>query len=401
MAKIVALHEPALGWARARFATYYRDLPIDPPPEMAQREFAAFPFAQETMMRRHAALPTPAALREYLGTTVPRHIYYSSAYYTHPAHPTMAAKEWRGADLIFDLDADHLRGAGALTYAVQLALVKEQLKRLYDDFLEQDFGVDPARMQIVFSGGRGYHVHVRDERFRELSSGERRELVDYLSGTEVDVTAFIREERHRDEATQRTRPFRSLARPDAPGWRGRTTRGWLELLHRWESEGLEVADADLRRAGADPATARRLARYLVEQHGAARVRDGLSLEAFPIKVPTDLLAAVLRSAAVEVQGETDAPVTTDIHRLIRLPGSLHGGTGFRVLPLERDQLDAFDPMRDALTASHGRGDVSVRLTEAVEYPFDPIVRGSAGETLGVPEPVGLFLILRGEADLPA
>jgi DNA primase small subunit len=399
MAKIVPLAEPALGWARDRFARYYRRTPIDPPSELARREFAAFPFAAETMMRRHATLPTPEALGEYLASTVPRHVYYSSAYYARPDHPTMAEKEWLGADLIFDLDADHLRGAEALGYAGQLGLVKQQLKRLYDDFLTSDFGIDPARAGIVFSGGRGYHVHVRDERFWPLSSAERRELVDYLSGTDLDVAASILPERHRDEGDRPARSFRRLPPPDAPGWRGRTTRGLLELLHRWESGDRAGVEADLVKAGAEPRAARRMARFLIEEGGAARLREGLTLEAFPVKVPTELFETVLKTASVEMQGETDAPVTTDIHRLIRLPGSLHGGTGFRVVALDRDRLDAFEPLRDALVPDPGAPLVRVELRESVDHPFDPPVRGAAGELLELPPGVALFLVLRGEAAL--
>ncbi|HEV2167039.1 MAG TPA: DNA primase small subunit PriS [Thermoplasmata archaeon] len=399
MAKLVALPARELAWARERFARYYGRSPIEAPSDLARREFAAFPFAAETTMRRHAALPTPEDLGGFLRSVVPRHVYYSSAYYTYPDHPTMAAKEWLGADLIFDLDADHLRGAASLGYADQLRLVKQQLKRLYDDFLLQDFGIDPARARIVFSGGRGYHVHVHDERFLSLDSAERRELVDYLSGAEADVASYIIEERHADATNPRARRFRRLPAPDAPGWRGRTTRGLLDLLARWEAAGVEAVEAEFAKAGANPREARQIARYLVEEGGAARVREGLSLEAFPRSVPTELFEAVLRGAAIEMQGETDAPVTTDIHRLIRLPGSLHGGTGFRVLPVDRDRVDAFDPFREALVEGPGAGLTAVVLTEAVDHPFEPRVAGAAGEALELPEPVALFLVLRGEAAL--
>ncbi|MCI4358100.1 MAG: DNA primase small subunit PriS [Thermoplasmata archaeon] len=399
MAKIVPLAEPDLSWAKERFARYYRSATAEPPTDLPRREFAAFPFAQETVMRRHASLTTPAEFRAFLRETVPRHVYYSSAYYEHPDHPTMAAKEWLGADLIFDLDADHLRGSAPLGYADQLALVKKQLVRLYDDFLLGDFGVDPDHAAIVFSGGRGYHVHVRDPRFWRLISSERRELVDYLSGTEADVSDWILEARHRDDANPRARKFRQLAPADAPGWRGRTTRGLFELLHRWESKGAAVAEAELVRAGAEARAAKSIARFLVEQGGAARIREGLSLEAFPKKVPTELLEAVLRSAAVEMQGETDAPVTTDVHRLIRLPGSLHGGTGFRVVSLDRDGLDRFEPLRDAVIPGPDLPLTGVRLLEGVDYPFEPAVQGAPGEALDVAEVVALFLILRGEATL--
>ncbi len=64
----------------------------------------------------------------------------------------MAGKEWLGADLIFDLDADHLRGAETLGYAEQLVRVKGRLIDLVDDFLLHDFGISPGDMSLVFSG---------------------------------------------------------------------------------------------------------------------------------------------------------------------------------------------------------------------------------------------------------
>ena len=48
------------------------------------------------------------------------------------------------------------------------------------------------------------------------------------------------------------------------------------------------------------------------------------------------------------KGETDEPVTADTKRLIRLPGSLHGKSGLKVVTLTRSQLDSFDPLRDAV-----------------------------------------------------
>lgn len=398
MGKIVPLEGATLDWARARFADYYRGHPVEPPHRFARREFAAFPFGRESTMRRHAALPTAEEFRGFLETVVPRHVYYSSAYYAHPDHPSMAGKEWLGADLIFDLDADHLRQSEGLSYARQLDRVKEQLKRLYDDFLVADFGVDPAKAPIYFSGGRGYHVHVRDERFLSLTSPERRELVDYILGSEFDPAVAIVEERAPDDAG-RLRAFRRLAPPDAPGWRGRTTRGLAELLARWEVAGADVAERELEQAGLPKSEAHHLARQLVTKGGGARIRDSLRIDIFRREIPTGLLRIVLKSAAIEVQGETDAPVTTDIHRLIRLPGSLHGGTGFRVARIGRDALDAFDPFEDARYPD-GRGPpVPVELTESVDHPLEGGIRGASGDRLEVGVASALFLVLRGEATL--
>ena len=406
MAKIVELAGPTLAWARERFAEYYRTTTVDPPPRLARREFAAFPFARETMMRRHASFRTPEEFAGFLGTEVPRHVYYSTAYYRKPAEPTMAQKEWQGADLIFDLDADHLRGAEKLDYPGQLRLVKERLVALVDDFLVGDFGIDPNAMLLAFSGGRGYHVHVREERFHSLSSPERRELVDYLSGSGFDPTSVIDRRREGEPRSEgeappgRVAPTRLLSPPDAPGWKGRETRALLALLERWETIGAEETAKELEGLGVPKAKARRWAGLLITGGGARRVRADPELAVPANLVPNDLLEVVLRHAEIVVQGETDAPVTTDVHRLIRLPGSLHGGTGLRVTPLARAEIDRFDPFRDALAFRGSHGRVSVTPAVDAEYPFaDRGLRIRVGESVELPTTQALFLVLRGEAEL--
>jgi DNA primase small subunit len=416
VAKTVPLDAATLAWARGLFAEYYRATRIQPPDLLNRREFAAFPFATETFMRRHATLRTPEEFREFLTGEVPRHVYYSSAHYRRPAEPTMSAKQWLAADLIFDLDSDHLRGAEALDYAGQLGLVKRRLLSLVDDFLCGDFGIDPATISLVFSGGRGYHVHIRAEGLTSLSSPERRELVDYVLGTGVDAMRALEKPRQSLEfpstdaavvdelpppRTRRRAPkVLYLVPPETPGWSGRSTRAVLEVLRRWEESGRDVATAEMVGYGLRPAKARAWAKLLVDDGGASRIRSQLSLEVFPGAVPTEFLEAIIPRAAIEVQGETDAPVTTDIHRLIRLPGSIHGGTGFRAVPLERAAVDAFDPFRDALLGPLDAGRTEVAFVTDVRYPFPGgEVHGTAGAVASLPTPAALFLVLRGEATL--
>jgi DNA primase small subunit len=416
VAKTLALEGPGLEWARRQFARYYDTAAIAPPHRLARREFAAFPFTTETLMRRHATLRNPEEFLRFLRRETPRHVYYSSAYYRRPAEPTMSAKEWLGADLIFDLDSDHLRGADALDYAGQLALVKSRLIALVDDFLFGDFGIDPGATSFVFSGGRGYHVHVRDDRFLPLTSPERRELVDYVLGVGFDPMMVV-EGRRTDVRAGRTVSAgdvdgevgaasakaprtRTLAPPDAPGWPGRTTRALLELLRRWEEQGAKVAAEEMKGYGIPAPKARRYARLLIEQGGAAKIRTHLSLDVFRSDLPAEFLEAVVPRAAVEVQGETDAPVTTDIHRLIRLPNSLHGGTGFRVVPLGRDEIAGFDPFRDALVTGYDESSTPVTFVEEARYPFPGgEVHAVPDGTDELPTPVALFLVLRGQAEL--
>ena len=412
MAKTVPLDARELAWARARFHDYYQGARIETPTRLARREFAAFAFSNDALMRRHASFATAEEFQHYLAREAPRHVYYSSAYYRKPAEPTMAQKEWLGADLIFDLDADHLRGAGSLSYPEQLDRVKGKLTSLVDDFLLGDFGVDPAATSLVFSGGRGYHVHVREDRFRGLTSPERRELVEYLSGEGFDPASAVSRRRERGwssgsgGAETSSGPGRSwaavrhLAPADAAGWWGRTTRAVVALLQRWENEGVERATEEIERMGFRHDKARRWAGDLVTKGGARSVLDDPDLAIPPHLLPEELLEAILEQAEIVMQGETDAPVTTDIHRLIRLPGSLHGGTGLRVVPLSRDALDGFDPFRDALAPFPAGPSTSVTLSSSVDYPFGPQgARGPEGAEIELPTPQALFLVLRGEARL--
>ena len=418
MAKTAALDAPTLEWAHRQFQAYYRSTRIEPPSRYTRREFAAFPFSVHTLMRRHASFPSAEALRGFLEEEAPRHLYYSSAYYRTPSAATMAAKEWLGADLIFDLDADHLRQAEGKTYAEQLELARGRFRDLVDDFLLGDFGFDARDVSLVFSGGRGFHAHVHAEAVLPLSSGERRELVEYILGVGVDARDAVQELRETDRgpalsvgfggelagvepgrpSASRQRPYQRLAPPDAPGWPGRLTRSLFQILTRWDEGGVERATREMREAGAPDAVAREWAQRLVRDGRGRRIREGLSLDVAATDFPPALLAQILDQARIQVQGETDAPVTTDIHRLIRLPGSLHGGTGFRVLPLSRDELDHFEPFRDAPFPFPGLTPVELRLLADVDYPTRPEpTHGKEGDVLTLPRSTALFLTLRGEA----
>ena len=60
----------------------------------------------------------------------------------------------------------------------------------------------------------------------------------------------------------------------------------------------------------------------------------------------------LRKTAVTMSaGETDEPVTCDVKRLIRLPGSLHGKTGLKVERIQLDELSDFNPLLKSVVLS--------------------------------------------------
>ena len=179
-------------YLRGRFGDYYRRADVPLPPAANLREWGHIPWTagSGTTMVRHQSQMDLGSLDDFLERTAPRHAYFSAARYRDPGAGTMSDKGWTGADLVFDLDADHLPGVDpdAATYAEMLASCKEALFRLLS-FLEDDFGF--SAMEIVFSGGRGYHVHVRDPSVRSLDSAARGEIVDYVRGHGLDVDDVI------------------------------------------------------------------------------------------------------------------------------------------------------------------------------------------------------------------
>src|SRR5437870_5034213 len=184
--------EATTQFLKTQFHRYYDGSKPTLPDRFGRREFG-FMFWTAGIVQRHLGFSREEELRSFLSSRVPAHAYYSSAYYETPNAPTMEEKGWLGADLIFDLDADHLPGAQSMTYPEMLEAIRLKIVKLYDEFLVEDFGVDVSNMRIVFSGGRGYHIHVRDPRVLTLGSHERREIVDWIFGTAFDTRSAFKE----------------------------------------------------------------------------------------------------------------------------------------------------------------------------------------------------------------
>ncbi|RPI37676.1 MAG: DNA primase catalytic subunit PriS [Methanoregulaceae archaeon] len=366
---------------RQRFCDYYKKTVLVSPPSLEQREwgFVLFnPGATDMRMRRHVSFSSRDELTSYIQNLIPQHTYYSTAYYEKPDAGTMADKGWCGADLIFDLDADHIvRGP----YDQMLARVKEETEKLLA-MLTEEFGMDKKSIALVFSGGRGYHVHVRDIVFRGWGSAERRELIDYVCGIGIDPAAML-----------------SGKNPPGPGWQKRYREALLEYL-RWmgglpEEEAMDHLTA-MEGIGKESAAAflkkRDEITSAIERHPTGMILKNRVLGIITARQEGEFKKRLLSRAAL-----ADEPVTTDTKRLIRMPTSLHGGSGMRVQPLELRDLHDFDPLTDAVV--FGTRDVKVDQ----KFPLKMPMLGSTYELqkgiITIPEAVAVFLCCRGMAEI--
>src|SRR5207245_11795920 len=101
----------------------------------------------------------------------------------------------------------------------------------------------------------------------------------------------------------------------------------------------------------------------------------------------------LVSKAVEKKSaRIDTVVTTDIHRLIRMPGTLNGHTGLLAMKVPEERLDEFDPLTEPLAF---QGEMKVKVTDSPgfrlgEERFGPY----QAETVLLPSADAMLLLYR-------
>jgi DNA primase small subunit len=326
---------------RQRFTDYYRKAVLISPSSLEQREwgFVLFnPVSPDVRMRRHVGFSGRDELVQYIRNLIPRHLYYSTAYYERPDAATMADKGWCGADLIFDLDADH-----------------------------------------IF---RGPYVHVKDIAFRGWGSAERRELIDYVCGIGIDPSAML-----------------SGKALTAPGWQRRFRETLLEYF-RWigtlPDEEAIAHLTSIEGIGKDSAGTflkkREEIIREIERHPTSMILKNRVVSALISPQYGEFKKRLLSRAAL-----ADEPVTTDTKRLIRMPTSLHGGSGMRVQPLDLRDLAAFDPLTDAVVFPVR--DVRVEAKFPLKMPMLGSTYDVQKGISKVPEAVAVFLCCRDMAEI--
>jgi DNA primase small subunit len=396
------MNEKTKRFVTSKFRDYYNQARIEPPPDLWMREwgFVLFDkyFPTKLVMRRHTSFTTKDDMVNYLRENAPAHAYYSTALYKYPA-ADMAKKGWLGADLIFDLDADHIVSEAELpqySYEDLLKRVKKETLKLID-FLTDDFGFAEKDIELAFSGSRGYHIHINTEAVRGLGSRERREIVDYVMATGLDLDSFLvhdlKEKEHDGE-----KPGKGDLRLITEGWGKRVRNGLIEFLHEIADMEEKQAIKVIRDAGEmDRKKARGILRIAKDETVMRRIEQG-QIPQFAKPIWTGISKTVTKIVRVESADRVDEPVTADIKRLIRLPGSLHGKSSLKVKPLTIETFKEFDPLADAVVFGNSPVEIRVVRDSAIKLKGERY-KVEEGEITSVPEHVALYFICRCVAEL--
>lgn len=409
------------------FQAYYQEKQKEIPAvsSLEFREFGFIPWEKQIMIR-HIGFESQKILLNYLIDRGPKHVYSSGSLYLQPEAQNMESKKYQGCDLIVDIDVDHFytpckdehdlwycnnceaKGTGMQEKCPKcekskitklnwicdkcLDVAKNEIKKLVYDFLIPDFGTDEKDMRVAFSGHRGYHLKVESEELRKLNSDERREIVDYLTGENISFEVL--------GLGEKFQMIHGLSKENI-GWSQKIMKKIEDILCKPKTE-IENLLLDKNRFGFNPNV---VTSFLNSKDDFLELiskgeRNVWSIEGFGLIMWKNFLKGVVKHIGVEL----DEPVSIDIHRLIRYPGSLHGKTGFKVQEIELNELDDFNPLDESNEKLDPIVFYSKNVTQKLEIveralpitkikgtKYGPYVQG---EKIKVPHHIAVFLLCK-------
>jgi len=398
------------------FKNYYKNLKIEELKilDISKREFAFWDF-KENKMHRHISFKDEFDLKENLVKQVPRHVYYSISTYEYPSFPNMEMKRIINTNLVFDIDIDHVYtpckeihdfwtcrncGKGEIGYAISckfcgspsiekqsfvcnecLEIAKNEVIKLIEDFLISDFGIEEEKIRIVFSGNRGYHIHVYDEDFSNLDSKARSMIIDYIKGITAKqyLLDFLKKNKFK---------FKGIA---SFGFPSRFAEKLLEEL-------LLLKEEDLLKYGINGL---KVKDFLEKKDGIILSLQGYYADFNFLKIFGNKSKEIISKVISNISVEIDERVSIDIHRLIRMPNSIHGKTGLKVKPLNYKDLENFNPFKDSIIFKDGYAKIKLKKKlPPIKLKFDDYDFDLKNiEQSKIPFSLALYLTLNEYADI--
>ncbi|HID80712.1 MAG TPA: hypothetical protein EYP48_03225, partial [Ignisphaera sp.] len=232
------------------------------------------------------------------------------------------------------------------------------------DVLEHDLGY--TNIKLAFSGNRGFHIVVElldDEAL--MTSDARREIVDYLKLSQMNVDDLkVRVIRH---------------------GRGRI----LALPPR-------ITDGGVRR---------RIARYLASKILQPQLREFILGQSRYVDVSTVLrysneINTLIDEAISEVAIHVDEKVTIDTSRLVRVPMSINGKSGWIAIPIDDLDISSFSLDPTILSPFNS---ISFSIVILVKLPeivvIDRRFRFNQGDKVVLEGAYALYFVLKGVAKI--
>lgn len=305
-----------LNFLKGEIRKYYEKKYTDYPYLIEQREWG-FGFEKKIDFR-HRRFENNEMLKKYLINNAPLYVSYSVARYVAPEGKPMENKIIKGSDLVFDIDIHGCPNHPDKFVCDEcLGKAKGEVIKLKENFLEPDFGINSKDISINFSGNRGYHVHVNSEEYKDLDKNARKEVIDYLKGIDFDLGTFIKKH----------------PTFESPAWFGKVARN---MYNKVEEKKVRTTKRD---------------EYLSE------MSNGI----WENVVNSTWFYRELEESVKEIGCNVDEQVTTDIHRLIRLPNSIHGES--MLLAKSVRDLDKFDPLKDTVVLN--KEEIKIEIVEEI------------------------------------
>ena len=369
--------ENDLKFLEETFKQYYFDHfnLIHVPDRSKEREYGYKKF--NSGMIRHISLKTDKDLHLMLMTNLPSDVFCSNGYYSFPNLP-MVEKDWKEADLIFDIDAkdlnlscrkDHICMKCASCAEISLVQdtcpkcksnklnyvslpcqncisgVKKEVLNLVK-ILTSDLQIDDKNIRLSFSGNEGFHVYVTNSSYNQLGSNERRDLIDYIKFQSAIPERF---------GFPKNNPSRTSF-PDLgdPGWSGRVAK---ELFGSKSKRSKTITKV---------------------------ISDG------KVAYQQKLEEMGKNSIGVKI----DSNVTSDIHRIFRLEGSLNSKSG--LVKLACEDIEKFNPYTEACLIDDKPAEISA--SSPVKFRLKNTTFGPyTNEKISVPKYAAVYMICKGIA----
>jgi len=353
---------------------YFKNIGLlQSPKEIQSREFGFMNFNNRII--RHLSFSDIGKFKAYILQNVPADIYCSNAYYQFPTFPIIE-KGWKGADLIFDIDLKDLllpcreehtfyicslckvinkydtgicpncKDTKTLQNTIPcnkcIKELKKETKNLIE-FLRKDFGIKDENVEVSFSGNTGFHITVFEEDYRMLNSKCRSDIVSYLMGKNLLLDSFgVRSLKDGD-----------MIKIPLSGY----SFGWRKRIAE-KIKFSEVSSDKLNK--------------LIKKFGG--------YESFKNEVTKFIL---------EMGIKIDPQVTTDIHRIFRMVGSLNSKSGLSKIVCKN--LDKFDLFEDSSLFSDDKY-IEISLNTSLSLNFKGKKYLLDKDSTSVPLSLAVYLI---------